>query len=566
MDKSKPRAWLTPDSEEALADLICRRFFIPDAPGLRESVSGALLELTYEWNWEQFGTMTPAEAASIMLEMYNRYALDTACSNEVPAPYWEADEDNESGQQDALSQSWYGVVTSEVWYEQLADWTIAGFLAIAATPAAAITYLTYVPRFRLALRTHDIGSAVKIFLDGTEIFAGDTYSASPGVMEVDVFADDLSPDTSPHNIIIMQDSASSLQVIRKRLDPNELYPTNMRYDSTSGAIQTTYDGGTTWVDTPNSDPRYGVVFLRPPRGTGDVSCDAAANMVAWIRGFIDQCITYLNIGAAVGTVINGLLTLFDLLSGGWAILVQAIIDLFSTMAFVTASVLTAIFTDGFYADLLCYFYDNMDASGAVDAAQLSAIMDAISVGYAGNVTTVMDGILSVQGYIGLTNAGAIGAEVGDCAACACDLYIDFTDGALYTFYVRTAGVALSTLDSAFGNPSPSAKSGSGYHAGVPAFSVDVQIVLDAAQDITDVSFDYYYNRSDGGGIYIYAQFIDSGGGTISTDTLTLGGTMDSWQHVSLIGAAGVKTIKLGCGGEAYGLTATGWLDNICVRW
>ena len=153
MDKSKQRAWLTPDNEEALADLVCRRFFIPDAPGLRESVSGALLELTYEWNWEQSGTMTPAEAASIMLEMYNRYALDTACSNEIPAPYWEADEDNESGQQDALSQSWYGVVTSEVWYEQLADWTIAGFLAIAATPAAAITYLTYVPRFRLALRT-----------------------------------------------------------------------------------------------------------------------------------------------------------------------------------------------------------------------------------------------------------------------------------------------------------------------------------------------------------------------------------------------------------------------------
>ena len=172
MDKSKRRAWLTPDSEEALADLLCKRFFIPDAPGLRESVSGALLELTYEWNWEQFGTMTPAEAASIMLEMYNRYALDTACGSEVPAPYWEGGEDNEGGQASALSQSWYGVVTSEVWYEQLADWTIAGFLAIAATPAAAITYLTYVPRFRLALRTHDIGSAVKIFLRRHGNFCG----------------------------------------------------------------------------------------------------------------------------------------------------------------------------------------------------------------------------------------------------------------------------------------------------------------------------------------------------------------------------------------------------------
>ena len=174
-------------------------------------------------------------------------------------------------------------------------------------------------------------------------------------MEVDVFADTLSPDTSPHNIIIMQDSASSLQVIRKRLDPDEVYPSNMRYDATCNCIQTTYDGGTTWVDTPYDDPRTSPVFARPPRGTGGVSCDAAANMVQWIHDFIDMVEEVLFVGGLVISAVNGLLKLFDVLSGGWAILIDAIITAAGYTFDVGYSGLLLAFTSTTYDDLLCIF-------------------------------------------------------------------------------------------------------------------------------------------------------------------------------------------------------------------
>ena len=78
-------------------------------------------------------------------------------------------------------------------------------------------------------------------------------------------------------------------------------------------MQNTYDGGTTWVDKPSADPRGGTAYQRPPRGTGDVRCDAAANAVKWIHDFIDYAISILSTTALVVTLANGIFDLFDLL-------------------------------------------------------------------------------------------------------------------------------------------------------------------------------------------------------------------------------------------------------------
>lgn len=66
--------WLTPD-EIPEADT-CRPLSIPDSAEWLGLVSGALVELTKSYNWEQFGTVTPDEAAQRMLEMMNSYYAD----------------------------------------------------------------------------------------------------------------------------------------------------------------------------------------------------------------------------------------------------------------------------------------------------------------------------------------------------------------------------------------------------------------------------------------------------------------------------------------------------------
>lgn len=70
-------AWLTPES--APADYICRRVFIPNSVDWIAIVSGCLLDLIYPYNFEQYGTATPAETAAIFAVMFDEYSLDGMC-------------------------------------------------------------------------------------------------------------------------------------------------------------------------------------------------------------------------------------------------------------------------------------------------------------------------------------------------------------------------------------------------------------------------------------------------------------------------------------------------------
>jgi len=70
--------WLTPDDIPSTAE--CRALFIPASEAWLANVSGALLELTYAYNWEQFGTLTPDECAARMQEMYDDFTfIKTGC-------------------------------------------------------------------------------------------------------------------------------------------------------------------------------------------------------------------------------------------------------------------------------------------------------------------------------------------------------------------------------------------------------------------------------------------------------------------------------------------------------
>lgn len=74
------RGWLTPNS--GATETLCRPVTIPidDQLFFLAAVNGALLELTREWNWEQYGDMTPAEAAEVMQVLFDAYT-DELCGD-----------------------------------------------------------------------------------------------------------------------------------------------------------------------------------------------------------------------------------------------------------------------------------------------------------------------------------------------------------------------------------------------------------------------------------------------------------------------------------------------------
>lgn len=70
--------WLTPNNIPE--DDECRPLFIPHSAEWLAIVSGAILELTRSWNWEEFGELTPEECAERMQQMQQQF-YDGICND-----------------------------------------------------------------------------------------------------------------------------------------------------------------------------------------------------------------------------------------------------------------------------------------------------------------------------------------------------------------------------------------------------------------------------------------------------------------------------------------------------
>src|SRR6267142_2455411 len=66
--------WLTPDAPAA--DFICRRLWNPNGEDWLAIVTGALNELIYDYNFEQYGSETPEDTAAAFSVMFDHFCFD----------------------------------------------------------------------------------------------------------------------------------------------------------------------------------------------------------------------------------------------------------------------------------------------------------------------------------------------------------------------------------------------------------------------------------------------------------------------------------------------------------
>jgi len=223
--------WLTPSAPPENR-FYSRRLLIPATAEFLGLVNGALLELCHEFNWEEHGDWTPEETAEYFLNMFQAYL-----HNENEPPDWEAPDDLD-GQPEQL------------WYEDLADWIIQGFLAITFTPAAAIVYTATVPKLRIAIRTGNLGALFKVLINGVEVWTGDSYGPITDLIE-QVF--DMSAETEPYTVRIEHDgigeghglTTAKLEVVRGKAVA-DMVATILRADPTGCGVQWSTDNGDTW--------------------------------------------------------------------------------------------------------------------------------------------------------------------------------------------------------------------------------------------------------------------------------------------------------------------------------
>lgn len=413
---------------------------------------GAVSALTSPHNWYRNGELTQQEAADAFADiMDTAYALSevgASCPSGVPTPFWDTVTDSDDEYPPGELTPWYGVAIvtyaspPEVTFiEQLGIWTIAGFIAYSGQIGGAIAFLTIAPQFVIAFKTGDVGALIDLIVDSSRVGRYDTHSDTPGILRVPVHGD---PDLEEHQIYIVKaddDPDTVVQVVRDELNPNDVSPSNRRYNPETDEVEIQNPDGT-WTPNDGADPRTDDGGQYAPPVADDVRCQAAANMARWYENLIDE--TLVNIGSATGA--SGLVTLLIgalQILGPFAILIDLIFGVALILFDAGSLAISAAFTSEVYDQLTCIFFNAIDENGVANSAALAAIKSEIDSSIGGLVATVMDAMLFLQGNVGLTNTGAVGMAPSDCSACSgwC-ITCDFTlsDGGFNTFFGEDYGV------------------------------------------------------------------------------------------------------------------------------
>ena len=191
--------YLRPDLETIEGE-VCIQLRIPNNPEILRAVWGQLDWLGNAWAWDDDDGRTPEtdehrrQIAQLMRTvMYNNRIANTEYEcppEEEPeddAPYWE-DLETVAG----AGANWG--------YENLADWAITAFLAVAGSPLAALYYRTAAPKARLAFQSLDAGAIVNVIIDGILALAIPTASTVLGETEIIEATVDLVEFAAEHDL------------------------------------------------------------------------------------------------------------------------------------------------------------------------------------------------------------------------------------------------------------------------------------------------------------------------------------------------------------------------------
>lgn len=216
-----------------------------------------------------------------------------------------------------------------------------------------------------------------------------------------------------------------MKIIRMELTENEVSPPNLRYDDGCDCIQQTPDGGTTWVDVPEADPRHANGFRMPPLSGEDARCDAAAREVAAWREVYNTFISSTTAAQFATIILNALL----LLAGGVGVLLALLFLAFDALIFIGKEEMEAAFDDDVWDGIMCIIYCHIAEDGSISQEQLDAIYSDIFALYPGTIYNTLIEIGHLFGEVLLSNASVERSETGDCDECACAWCYTWLDGA-----------------------------------------------------------------------------------------------------------------------------------------
>lgn len=190
--------------------------------------------------------------------------------------------------------------------------------------------------------------------------------------------------------------------------------------TTDGHYQISTDGGTTWTDAPEQDPRNSAPQLPPalPPDTVVPECTYADSVVNFFKDGVIDVIEEGDTVQQIIAIIGGILAaVFGSLGAVLGVLAGVIAALAAGIVGLGVTAVKNAFTETVWSDLRCLLYQNINADGSFSQEQV----DTIYANVPGDTIaqTVLRSWIAALGLTGLTNTARLlqGSAAADCATC-----------------------------------------------------------------------------------------------------------------------------------------------------
>lgn len=207
-----------------------------------------------------------------------------------------------------------------------------------------------------------------------------------------------------------------------------------------GTYQRSTDGGATWTDSPQDDPRNGQPIFPPfvPSDVTDAKCTYADSVTKVIKnGIVNTLEDGMSVSEIFGVIVAVLGGIMAALATTVILaIVAAIVG--GVAAYIVAQTIPALkaaLTDDVWARLRCNFIDHMSADGGFDQTAVDGVYSQLATDESGIALYFLQSIIAAFGAVGLTNAarsgaGATDADCTDCFGCNATWIIGNVDGNL----------------------------------------------------------------------------------------------------------------------------------------
>lgn len=216
-------------------------------------------------------------------------------------------------------------------------------------------------------------------------------------------------------------------------------PVQYRYTG-DGVLQRSEDGGTTWTDAPEFDPRNNSPQFPPISGADgdDKKCIAATGAAALIKEQVSDQLTDDMSRYTLAQLITDWTQTYIRTSNPFEALLTVVAN--QIFALVIATLRPAL-TDPVFVTLKCIFYCNVANDATVNDAQWSKIRSDITAQIGGIAGIFLEHLVYLLGTAGTSNILRAGAATsGDCSDCDCDENCDVENYVKWTKFTGLGSV------------------------------------------------------------------------------------------------------------------------------